>query len=46
MNPNSSEAQTEKNGKRSKKHDLFLVLAVLAGAGLPLSQSAWTGQSL
>ena len=34
MNPNSSEAQTEKNGKRSKKHDLFLVLAVLAAAAL------------
>ena len=34
MNPNSSEAQTEKNGKPSKKHDLFLVLAVLAAAAL------------
>lgn len=34
MTPNSSEAQTEKNGKRSKKHDLFLVLAVLAAAAL------------
>lgn len=59
MNPNSSEAETEKTGKPSKKHDLFLVLAVLAAAALlfagrklffpsplPLSQSAWTGQSL
>lgn len=34
MNPNSSEAETKKTGKPSKKHDLFLVLAVLAAAAL------------
>lgn len=34
MNPNSSEAEAEKAGKPSRKHDLLLVLAVLAAAVL------------
>lgn len=34
MNPNSSEAEAEKTGKLSRKHDLLLVLAVLAAAVL------------
>lgn len=32
MNPNPSETGTEKTGKNAKKHDLILVLAVLAAA--------------
>lgn len=34
MNPNLSEAETEKSGKPSRKHDLLLVLAVLAASVL------------
>lgn len=34
MNSNLSEAETEKAGKPSKKHDLLLVLAVLAAAAV------------